>query len=285
MPAGSYGLPVRRSSTGAEFAMTAAHVVGSLSWAHDSGRTDVWLAVSSGVPGSGDPNVGRVHASHPPAPCDEVELDVSLVEPFEQVALKSTIRGECISGIPRDVEASAENDNPVVVYKRGILGQLTEGLLEPFATSVVLESLQPDGTRRARSYSRVFLVYGVGQPFAVPGDSGSAVIDGDDCVVGMLVGLRPHNGHVNEEAPGIVVPIIDILQTMGLELVGTAAAVHACLGRRDGPHVIRSDGPPGNTLRCDPHLGLGKPVCSGREATSWRSECRRTIAGPAVSTR
>lgn len=222
MPPGSYGLPVRMVSTGAELALTAAHVVGSLSWAHGAGRSDVWLAVASGVPGSGDPNVGQVIVSHPPEPCEDVELDVALIAPAGEVTLRDVVRAECLSGIPRDVEATAEDDNAVLVYKRGSQGPLTEGLLEPFATSVVLESPQPDGSRIARSYARVFLVHGVGQPFARPGDSGSVVIDDDDCVVGILVGLRPNNGRIDEDAPAIVVPIIDILETLGLELLGPA---------------------------------------------------------------
>ena len=66
MQTGAYGLPVRQVETGRTFLLTAAHVIGSLSWAHGSERTDVLLAENSGVPGSGDPIVGHVHSSHPP---------------------------------------------------------------------------------------------------------------------------------------------------------------------------------------------------------------------------
>lgn len=199
------------------FALTAAHVVGSLSWAYGSGRDDVALAANSGVPGSGDPTIGHVCASHPPAPCDEVFLDAALVAPVASVTLNDVVRADRLSGIPRDVEAA---EDLLVVHKRGIQGRATEGLLEPFAASVVLESPQPDGTRIARSYPRVFLVHGVGSAFARPGDSGAVVVDDDDCVVGMLVGLRAEAGTTEHDSPGIVVSILDILHTLGLELTG-----------------------------------------------------------------
>lgn len=76
-----------------------------------------------------------------------------------------------------------------------------------------------------RRYPRVFFVYGDGEPFAKPGDSGAIVTDADDCVLGMLVGLRwAHGTTLDENTPGIVVPITDILDTLGLELLGPQRA-------------------------------------------------------------
>ncbi len=222
MPTGAYGLPVGETASGRVFLLTAAHVVGSLSWAHESDRTDVLLAANNGVPGSGDPTIGHVHLSHPPEPCEEVALDASLIAAADGVTLKDIVRDECLSGIARDVEASAMDDNPVIVYKRGIREpKLTSGLLEPFAISALLQSRLPDGTSIWRRYLRVFHVYGDEGPFAKPGDSGAVVVDADDCVVGVLVGLGCTHSNVPEEnTPGIVVPIIDILDTLGLQLLG-----------------------------------------------------------------
>jgi hypothetical protein len=224
MPPGSYGLPVRRKADGSVFLLTAAHVVGSLSWAHGLDRDDVRLATKSGVPGSGDPAIGHVHLSHPDEPCDEVQIDASLITPAQSVVLNDVIRGGPLSGRPRDVEATALDDNPVIVYKRGIRDPaLTAGYLDPFSVSVVLETLQPDGTRIPRTYPRTFLVLGDGSPFAKPGDSGSIVVDEDDCVVGMLVGLLPDKDDplsINENTPAVVVSIIDITTILGLQLLG-----------------------------------------------------------------
>ena len=106
------------------------------------------------------------------------------------MTLKDIVREHGPSGIARDVEATAVNDNPVIVHKRGITEpKLTSGLLEPFAISALLKSQLPDGASTFRRYLRVFRVYGDQGPFAKPGDSGAVVIDDDDCVVGMLVGL------------------------------------------------------------------------------------------------
>jgi hypothetical protein len=222
MQTGAYGLPVRQIKTGTTFLLTAAHVIGSLSWAHGSERTDVLLAENSGVPGSGDPIVGHVHSSHPAEPCQEVELDVSLVTTVDGVTLNDIVREQGLSGIARDVEATALDDNPVIVHKRGITEpKLTSGLLEPFAVSVLLESQLPGGASTWRRYLRVFRVYGDQGQFAKPGDSGAVVIDDDDCVVGMLVGLAcADRTAIDENTPGIVVPIVDILETLGLELLG-----------------------------------------------------------------
>jgi hypothetical protein len=183
---------------------------------------DVLLAANSGVPGSGDPTIGHVHLSHPPEPCAEVELDTSLIAAVDGVTLNDIVRAERLSGIARDVEATALDDNPVIVYKRGIREpKLTSGLLEPFAISTLLKSRLPDGASALRRYLRVFRVYGDQGPFAQPGDSGSVVVDADDCVVGMLVGLDRTDGvAVGDHTPGIVVPIIDILNTLGLALLG-----------------------------------------------------------------
>lgn len=180
------------------------------------------LAANSGVPGSGDPVIGHLHLSHPPEPCEEVELDASLIAAVDRVTLNDIVREECLSGIARDVEATAMDDNPVIVYKRGIQEpKLTSGLLEPFAISTLLQSRLPDGTNIWRRYLRVFRVYGDGGPFAKPGDSGAVVVDADDCVVGVLVGLaHTGQGGPEENTPGIVVPIIDILETLGLQLLG-----------------------------------------------------------------
>lgn len=222
MQTGAYGLPVRQSETGTTFLLTAAHVIGSLSWAHGSERTDVLLAENSGVPGSGDPIVGHVHSSHPAEPCQEVELDVSLITAVNGATLNDIVREQNLSGIARDVEATALDDNPVIVHKRGITEpKFTTGLLEPFAVSVLLESQLPSGTSTWRRYLRVFRVYGDQGQFAKPGDSGAVVIDDDDCVVGMLVGLACTNmSAIDENTPGIVVPITDILDTLNLELPG-----------------------------------------------------------------
>ncbi len=72
-----------------------------------------------------------------------------------------------------------------------------------------------------RDYLRGWFVYGDGVPFGQPGDSGSIVVDEDDCVVAMLVALRtePHRPPRPED-PAFVVPILDVLDGLGVALAG-----------------------------------------------------------------
>lgn len=210
---------------GEAFLLTAAHVAGSLSWAHGSGRDDVRLAQMSKVPSAGDPKIGRVFLSHPPDPCRDVEIDAALILPEQGVSLGDVVRRQVVSGRHRDVEATALDDSPVIVYKRGIQEPgLTAGYLEPFPVSIGLDQNQPDGSKAARIYPRVFVVVGDGCAFAKPGDSGSVVVDEDECVVGMLVGVRPLDPlspHViTDETPAYVVSIVDIINELNLELMG-----------------------------------------------------------------
>jgi hypothetical protein len=221
MPPGSFGTPVI-DRTGQRLLLTAAHVVGSLSWAHELARTDVLVAAAGGPPGAGDRTMGDVVVSHPPEPTKLVMLDAALVAPLAHVTLGGPVRAGTLSSVPRNVELTADEDNPVLVYKRGINSPaVTQGLLNPVAESLRVRSVQADGTVLTRTYARGFFVVGGDEPFARPGDSGSIVVDDDDCIVGLLVALRapdPHNPR--PEDPAFVVPIVDILSEMGLELPG-----------------------------------------------------------------
>lgn len=221
MPQGSFGAPVVDAGGRLRF-ITAAHVVGSLSWAHELGRTDVLMGTGSGPATAADALIGHVMCSHPAEVRDEIELDAALVQVEPHVTLNDVVQRARLSGIPRDVEATADEDDPVLVHKRGVnQPQLTHGLLAPSPESLSVNAVLADGTVAVRDYVRGYFVYGDGGPFARPGDSGSIVVDDDDCVVGLLVALRavdPHN--VTAEDPAFVVPIVDILDRLDLTLPG-----------------------------------------------------------------
>jgi hypothetical protein len=216
---------VRDLATGAECLLTAAHVVGSLSQAYGTGRTDVLLANGTLAAG-GDPTIGNVVLSHPSEPCDEIMFDAALVAPSPGVTLTSTVRNRVVSCLARDVEETAMEDNPVIVYKRGInQPSLTMGLLDPVPTSLEVKSCLPDGSEVSRFYPRGYFVVGDDRPFARPGDSGSIVVDEDSCVVGLLVALRATSPNdVQADDPGFVVPIVDLLDEIGVELIGPSRA-------------------------------------------------------------
>jgi S1-C subfamily serine protease len=127
------------------------------------------------------------------------------------------------SCIRRDVEETLNEDNPVLVHKRGFGTGETNGLLIPVAESLDVEGRLPDGSPVLRTYLRGFFVYGDGRPFAKPGDSGAIVVDDDDCVVGMIVALRAaDSAHATGSDPAFVVPIGDLVEYLGVDLLGPA---------------------------------------------------------------
>ncbi len=208
-----------RSGEAQPLLLTAAHVVGSLCAAHPQGRTDVLLRTGVASTSSGDPHIGEVIESHPPEPCEEVELDACLVRVGEHVTLGSVVREQPISGRARDLMGV---EDLVTVYKRGIRDPgLTRGLLDPTPVSLKVDQPQPSGPAIVRDYLQGWFVYGDEHPFARPGDSGAIVTDEDDCVVALVVALRSPTPHaVRVEDPAFVVPILDVLAGLDVRLAG-----------------------------------------------------------------
>jgi hypothetical protein len=197
--------------------LTAAHVLGSLSAAHDLDQREVLHCIQTKAR-PGDPRVGDVIESHPAEPCTEVHLDACLVCVDDHVELTQVVRSTITSGRARDLEGL---DDYVTVFKRGINSGLTKGLLDPTPESLKVKLPQAGGPPTVRDYMRGWFVVGDGQPFARPGDSGSIVIDEDDCVVAMVVALQsdtPHEPQADDAA--FVIPICDVLRELGVRLAG-----------------------------------------------------------------
>lgn len=201
--------------------LTAAHVVGSLSAAHPLGQTEVLLGASAVWAASGDPRIGDAITSNPPEPVDEVELDAALVRVDDDVALSGVVRATRVSRRPRDLH---DEDEPIIVYKRGINAPgLTEGLLDPTPESLRVELPQIGGPPIVRDYLRGWFVHGTDgtTPFARAGDSGSIVVDEDDCVVAMVVALRSRTPYSpSPDDPAFVVPIVAVLAGLDVQLEG-----------------------------------------------------------------
>jgi hypothetical protein len=199
--------------------LTAAHVVGSLSAAHPLGQRHVLLRARVGAPSSADPIIGEVIESHPPEPCETVELDASLVRVREHVSLGHVVRETTTSKRARDLKGL---DDLVPVFKRAInTPSLTQGLLDPTPVIAKTELPQPHGPAIVREYLNGWYVEGDGVPFAKLGDSGSIVVDGDDCVVAMIVAIRSATPYAPRvEDPAFVIPIRNILDGLNVRLTG-----------------------------------------------------------------
>lgn len=199
--------------------LTAAHVVGSLSAAHSLGQREVLLRSGVAAIPSGDPKIGDVVQSSPAEPSEEVLLDACLVRIDDHVTLGRVVRGAPISGRARDLSGV---DDLVTVFKRGInTPGLTRGLLDPTPASLKVVLPQPGGPPIVRDYLQGWFVHGDSVPFARPGDSGSIVVDEDECVVAMVVALETDPSRpVRPEDPAFVVPILSILDGLGVQLAG-----------------------------------------------------------------
>jgi Trypsin len=216
--AGTLGMGVT-GPNGESLALTAAHVVGSLSAAHGSQPTEVLLTQNI-APGSGDPRLGIVTDSHPEEPCEEIEIDASLFRLDNEVETGNVLRETPMSGRPVDLD---QIQDEIPVYKRGMTTpHLTSGLLDPDVRS--LKVLAP----RAgcdREYVRGFYVYGAdpNAPFAKPGDSGAIVVNDEDRIVGMVVAVKltnPRSRTPEPDDPAFVVAMTDILAALDFRLPG-----------------------------------------------------------------
>lgn len=212
-------MPLLRAGDNEELMLTAAHVVGSLSTAHALDERHVLLRTGVGAASSGDPVIGEVIESHPPEPCTTVELDACLVRVRDHVSLGHVVRETITSGRARDLRGL---DDLVPVFKRGInTPSLTAGLLDPTPVIGRTKLLQPHGPPIVREYPNGWYVEGDGVPFAKLGDSGSIVVDEDDCVVAMIVAIRSATPHApGVEDPAFVIPIFNILDGLNVRLAG-----------------------------------------------------------------
>lgn len=211
--AGSFGIPVRDRTTRETVLLAAAHTVGALS--SGFGRTDrVMFGSSSIVGGSNDELLGQLLRSAPAGPCQELDVDAAIVRPAPGVQLRREIAGGPTIGSPRDL--LTENlKEPIPVHKRGARTGFTSGWLHSATTTVTLD----DATQGTCLYLDAFLIEpSSSDAFALPGDSGSIVVDDADRVVGMMVGVL---GKTKEnEQPGICFPIVPTLDALGVDLIG-----------------------------------------------------------------
>ena len=106
------------------------------------------------------------------------------MRPNHNVHLNDVVHTEHPSGIVRDITIEPMQDQ-IIVHKRGING-FTSGLLERQPAIVVDAELRRPGDElvHVTYYDGYFIHSTDDQPFARDGDSGSIVVDNDDCVVG-----------------------------------------------------------------------------------------------------
>ena len=153
------------------------------------------------------------------------EVDAAVIYPDRNIEIA---RETTLGPIRRTLlDISSESPTTVIeVWKRGAATGLTGGTLE---AKVIAQSLFNARTSRWATHPEGHHIIGrEGQPFAADGDSGAAVIDGANNVVGMVVGLQldiqedspygPLLGAVTDDTLAYCIPIARILEALRVRL-------------------------------------------------------------------
>ena len=172
------------------------------------------FAGGAAVGGSTDERLGTLEITVPTGPEPTLQIDAALVRPAQRARLSRDINAGPTVGIPRDL-LREELYEPVPVFKRGARTGLTSGWAHPGTSTRKLV----DQTHGECIYQDGFLIESSSsKPFALPGDSGSIVVDAEDRVIGMIVGVV--GDPQAESARAFCTPIPPILETLGINLIG-----------------------------------------------------------------
>jgi hypothetical protein len=211
--AGSFGLPVRDRSTRETLLLTAAHAAGSL--AKGFGRTDrTMFGSGSGVGGSLDEHLGSIVRSVPPVPANDLAVDAAVIRPRRGITFTRVVDREATSGKVWDL-LTTPSAEPISVHKRGARTGFQSGWLYPEPA----DHLLVDQTQGECWYRDGFYIERSSEePFALAGDSGAVVIDDNDLVLGMVVGVE--NDGRQPEDRAFCTPIMPILDALNVDLIG-----------------------------------------------------------------
>lgn len=224
--AGSFGLPVKDRETGELMLLTAAHVIGGLfPW-----PTKETSVVGYGDLGDGQPHetlttpvpavssdLGRLARSVPPSLSQRCSIDAAIARVSSDRELRNHLNEEPILGV-RDISDILDTDIPVEMF--GACSNRRQGILN---TAPVTERLRLGTTEHRVFYERACLVRSNDdEPMAIPGDSGSVLIDDNHHAVAMIVGAI-HDGDIIGAA--VATPLAPALDALGVEIYPGEMAV------------------------------------------------------------
>jgi hypothetical protein len=182
---GSIGVPVFDGDSGKTLVLSAAHVAGALNrcWHQDV----VVFTSQASPPDQASPRtrVGRPLRSIPATLTSPCDVDAVTIEPRASLSLSRDIGGRGAAlHVVRDL---TEEDIGVPLYKRGWATGETSGACYEVEASVRLTVR--DAPKEEAVYDRLIGIMGDHGAFAAPGDSGAAVVDDLNQLVGLLVGM------------------------------------------------------------------------------------------------
>ncbi len=209
--AGSLGLPVRDADDRSLYFLTAAHVVGGL--APGRAETDRVLTNPMGAVPIASIHIGHAAASAPAEFTATCEVDAALISPLEGVGCGRSIGDVKAHGLHYDSFDPGLYGLPVQKY--GARSGLTVGMICEIGAELVAESHL--GTIRY-PFGYWIMNQTAGVPFALPGDSGSMVVDLHGRVVGLIVAMQ--NPAADPDASAFCIPIEPVLRELNVELIG-----------------------------------------------------------------
>jgi hypothetical protein len=143
-------------------------------------------------------------------------VDAALVEPLPGVEASRDVG----NGISAHGDYYEDPLDPALlelrVFKAGARSGLTSGLVTQIGASFTATH-----QRGQIQYPLGFLIMSDtdGRPFALPGDSGAAVVDGRGRLLGMIVAMQADR---DPSALAFAIPIAWVIRELGIQLIGGA---------------------------------------------------------------
>lgn len=149
--------------------------------------------MAAAMPGPQPPDAsgricGRLRRAVPLYPQPSVAVDAAVIKLADDVEFDNAIGGHVPTAF-NDLWANPP-DFDLPVLKHGAATELTRGTLTPIASDHRVEGFFP-------RYTSGWWAYGDDQPFAVPGDSGSMVVDEEHRLIGMAVAIEDRRADSN----------------------------------------------------------------------------------------
>jgi hypothetical protein len=207
---GSAGMPVFDRESGEELLLSAAHVVGGLARSWRDNAAVFTCTEQTPTPATQIP-LGHTIDTIPSALVEECDCDAALVRVVDAIAINRRLdRGSIV----RATRALTSDELGAIVHKRGCATGETRG--EFWGVTDV-----PLRVRRSPAvyvlYSDVLSILSTDNaPFALPGDSGAILVDSQNAVVGLIVGMEDP-----EETPNpltFAIPIATVLEALDVDL-------------------------------------------------------------------
>lgn len=202
-------MPVIDRQSGESLLLSAAHVVGGL--ARSSRESAVYTSDAVPPTPAAQVRIGTTIDSVPDELVEECKCDAALVRPVADVTFNRRLdRGS----ITRYIRALGEEDLGATLHKRGCTTGETRGEFWGMTDVPLRVRTSPAFDVL---YSNVLSIMSTDHsPFALPGDSGAVVVDANNDVVGLIVGMEDPTR--TRDPMTFAIPIETVLGALDIDL-------------------------------------------------------------------